>query len=271
MERLMKNGLIGQQRLLSSSQKYIDQDCAPHFHDFYEIEYVTGGNGRCIINETESPCVEGMLFFLTPLDSHSVVTDGVEIINIMFSEQLVDFRYLEPFLRHSVPKAVAVHPETREFVESILSEILMYEDDPTYSAALMECLLLKLARLVSRAEGNRTSSAFSKIHRCIINHYRSNKLNLDAVAAHAGLSPSYISALFKKEMRIGMKAYIQSLRLEYAKKLLISTEESVRQICEESGFEDYPNFIKQFKSYHKMTPTELRKKWNKNGQESGLP
>lgn len=261
MERLKKNGLIGQQRLLSSSQKYIDQNCATHFHDFYEIEYVIGGNGRCIINETASPCVEGMLFFLTPLDSHTVETDGAEIINIMFSEQLVDFRHLEPFLRHSVLKAVCVPQEMRAFVENILTEILMYEDDPTYSAALMECLLLKLARLVSHTTGNRASSTFLKMHGYIINHYRSDKLNLETVSAHVGLTPSYVSALFKKEMQIGMKAYIQSLRLEYAKKLLISTEESVRQICEESGFEDYPNFIKQFKAYHKMTPMELRKSW----------
>lgn len=261
MERLMKNGWIGQQQLISSSQKYIDQDCVPHFHDFYEIEYVISGKGRCIINETESPCVEGMLFFLTPLDSHTVETDGAVIINIMFSEQLVDFRYLEPFLRHSALKAVCVPQEMRTFVENLLREILIHEGDPTYSEALMECLLLKLARLISCKGETRISSAFSRIHGYIINHYRSNKLSLDTVAAHVGLTPSYVSALFKREMQIGLKAYIQSLRLEYAKKLMISTEESVRQICEESGFEDYPNFIKQFKTYHKMTPTELRKSW----------
>lgn len=256
----MKRGLIGE-KLFSSSRKLLKENHAPHFHDFYEIEYVINGKGSCVINGKEMPCAEGLLCFLTPLDYHSVKTQEMEVINIMFSEQLVDFRYLQPFLRHSAPKFTCIPQEGRTFLENILYEILKHGDDTEYSAALMNCLLLKLAQLVTSNERTHMSSVFSQVHGYIINHYRSNQLNLNAVAAHAGLTPSYVSALFKKEMHIGMKAYIQSLRLEYAKKLLISTEESVRQICEESGFDDFPNFIKRFKAYHKMTPTELRKTW----------
>jgi len=47
---------------------------------------------------------------------------------------------------------------------------------------------------------------------------------------------------------------------------LISTEQQVKQICKESGFEDVSNFIKRFNGYHGMTPTAMRKKRTDSAQ-----
>ena len=257
MNRLLKNGMMGK-RLISSSRKYISGHFVPHFHDFYEIEYIIRGSGICTINGENAPCSDGMLFLMTPMDYHSVQTDGAEVFNIMFSEQLVEFQQLEPFLRYSSPKAVAIDSQIRPFIEQILTEVIETEDIVAYSSALMRCLLMKLAQLFPQTGSSNGSDVVSKIHFYIINNYRA-RVTLDTAAAHVGLTPSYVSALFKSEMQIGFKAYLNSLRLEYARKLLISTEQSIKQICEESGFEDIPNFIKRFKAYHGMTPTMLRK------------
>ena len=258
MKRLAKDTLIGK-KPISSSKKSIEGNHIPHFHDFYEIEYVISGSGVCTINGEKLQCTDGTLFFITPVDYHSVKTCGAEIFNIMFSEQLINFKQLEPFVRHSAPKAIAIQPHDRPFFEQVFTEIVENENNIEYSSSLMNCLLLKLAQLLPKTASDNLSDNLSKIHSYIINNYR-KKITLDAVAAYVGLTPNYVSALFKNEMQIGFKAYLNSLRLEYAGKLLNSTEQSVKQICEESGFEDVPNFIKRYKAYYGMTPTMLRKK-----------
>ena len=259
MERLEKVGMMGE-KLLAASRKYLDEDCFSHFHDFYEIEYVISGRGSSVVNGKEESLKPGMLFFLTPIDCHSVRTDGLEIMNIMFSEQLVDFSLLEPFLRYGSPRTVEVDSGARPFLEQLLGEIVGNVADRDYCTALMACLLRKMTQLFSCPDGGSIGGTLSRIHSYIIANYRSG-ITLSSVAAHVGLTPSYVSALFKKEMRVGFKEYLNSLRLEYARKLLITTEQSVQRICEESGFEDVPNFIKRFKGRYGMSPTELRKRW----------
>jgi len=205
------------------------------------------------------------LFFLTPIDCHSVRTGGLELVNIMFSEYLVDFGLLEPFLRYGSARTVEVDPAVRPFLEQLFREIVENSANTDYCAALMGCLLRKMAQLFSCPQGGGTGGTLSRIHSYIITNYREG-ITLGSVAAHVGLTPSYVSALFKKEMRVGFKEYLNSLRLEYARKLLITTEQSVQKICEESGFEDVPNFIKRFKCCYGVSPAVLRKKWKESAK-----
>lgn len=257
MKRLPKKEMLGE-NLLSASEKCIEGDFLPHFHDFYEIEYVLSGKGVSVVNGKEVPCEAGLLCFLTPIDSHSVRNADARVFNIMFSEQLVPFDLLVPFLGSGTQKTVMIPGAFRSFVEQLCGETVRNQQDPRYCALLISCLLGKLAQIFPRTQIGAVSGAFSEILSYVITNYR-NPITLQSVADRVGLTPSYVSALFKKEMQMGFKSYLNGLRLEYAKKLLITTEESVRHICEESGFEDLPNFTKRFKAYFHMTPTAMRK------------
>ena len=60
MVRIQKADMLGE-GLFAISQKPILGDYVPHFHDFYEIEFVVSGKGRAIINGNEK---EYLLSFL---------------------------------------------------------------------------------------------------------------------------------------------------------------------------------------------------------------
>jgi AraC-like DNA-binding protein len=60
-------------------------------------------------------------------------------------------------------------------------------------------------------------------------------------------------------MGVNFKTFLDSLRFDLARKLLLSSDQTVSKICETSGFEDVPNFIKRFKKHYGVTPTELRR------------
>ncbi len=257
MKKFLKSTHIGNQEI-SVVQKHFNGITPPHFHEFYEIEYVLCGNGSYTLNGQTFDIGSGMLFFMTPLDYHSVNSKEVDIINVMFSEQFVDFSFLEPFLQCFAPKAIAVELQARPFFEMLLSEMTESEYNPQYCAALLECILLKLSHLLPMSSKQTLSKAVSQMHIYALYNFQ-KKVTLSAAAEYVGLTPTYASMLFKKEMQISFKEYLNSLRFDYAQKLLICSKLSVAEICLKSGFEDIPNFFRRFKIRYGVTPTQFRK------------
>jgi len=85
------------------------------------------------------------------------------------------------------------------------------------------------------------------------------KLTLDMVAAHVFLSSSYFSKLFKDEMRSSFSEYLNKTRIEISKALLITTNNTMLEICEKAGFDNQSYFTKVFKKLTGMTPAKFRK------------
>lgn len=258
MNRFTKDYNIGNARDVHIRKKNLHRPITLHFHEFYEIEYVMRGNGGCELNGEKYDHHPGMLFFMTPLDCHSLDCYDSDIINVMFTEQFVDSGYLEPFLRYSAPKAIEINENDRPFFNHLFEEMAESNEDPEYSAALLTCLLIKLRNMLPEQTSLPLSNAVSKMHFFALTNFQ-NKITLDDAADNVGLTPSYASALFKKEMGVNFKTFLDSLRFDLARKLLLSSDQTVSKICETSGFEDVPNFIKRFKKHYGVTPTELRR------------
>ena len=87
-------------------------------------------------------------------------------------------------------------------------------------------------------------------------------LNLLAEAFH--LSPQYISQLFKSEIGVNFLTYLTNLRMERAKKLLLSTALPVSEVAEQSGYGDYRVFTKAFKKSEGVTPSQYRRDFLEN-------
>lgn len=258
IRKYRKEQNIGE-KSISASRKWLNGEGDTHWHDFYEIEYVIRGSGICNLNGREFPFSDGMLFFMTPADFHCVKTGGAEIINLMFVADLATPDCLAPLTSRCTPKSLSVPEETRPFLMMLLEEIVANQDRLTYCSALIDSLLLKLSQSLPAVFESNWNSASQKMHFYILNHFR-DKLSLEDVAGYAGLTPAYASAVFKKEMQMGFKAYLNELRFDYAGKLLLHSDMTVAQICRESGFEDYPNFIRRFKQHFGLTPTQLRER-----------
>jgi two-component system response regulator YesN len=91
----------------------------------------------------------------------------------------------------------------------------------------------------------------------MLRHFREDP-SLASVAAVAGYTPNYFSARFKEEMGESFKQYLDRLRFDYAKKLLEHSSLTVSQVCRESGFDDYPNFVRRFSARFGCSPSKLR-------------
>ncbi|MEG1296226.1 MAG: AraC family transcriptional regulator [Niameybacter sp.] len=91
-----------------------------------------------------------------------------------------------------------------------------------------------------------------------VNHYYMHDISIRDVAAELGLNANYISQLFKKETGYTYTKYLTRLRMEKAKQLLLETSLSISDICEQVGYNDYFYFLKTFKKYTGLSPSNYK-------------
>lgn len=85
------------------------------------------------------------------------------------------------------------------------------------------------------------------------------EIRLNILANEFHLSSQYISQLFKSEIGVNFLAYLTSIRMEKAKKLLLATSLSIGEISEKCGYADYRVFTKAFKKEEGSTPSQYRR------------
>ena len=84
------------------------------------------------------------------------------------------------------------------------------------------------------------------------------KLSVGDLAATVGLSPSHLSALFRKATGCGPGEYQTRLRMSAGRDLLDSTDLPVSTIARHVGYADAYYFARQFRAAHGMTATQYR-------------
>ena len=84
-------------------------------------------------------------------------------------------------------------------------------------------------------------------------------VSLSVLAEEFHLSAQYISQLFKSEIGVNFLAYLTNIRMEQAKKLLLSSSLSIAEVAEQSGYADYRVFTKVFKKNEGITPSQYRR------------
>jgi len=91
-----------------------------------------------------------------------------------------------------------------------------------------------------------------------INRNIQGNVTLEEAADHVGLSPTYFSKLFAKEMQINFVDYLNIIRIKESKKFLADRDMSLGDIAVRLGFNDQSYFTKVFKKYEGMTPGKYR-------------
>lgn len=89
-----------------------------------------------------------------------------------------------------------------------------------------------------------------------INNHVEERLTLNEVAAVFGLSPNYLSALFKKSCNIGFSEYITQKKIAKAKALLLEENMKIYEVADMLGFESAFYFSKVFKKVEGISPRE---------------
>ncbi|MBL9212415.1 MAG: helix-turn-helix transcriptional regulator [Opitutaceae bacterium] len=85
--------------------------------------------------------------------------------------------------------------------------------------------------------------------------------SLDEAARSVGLGRRRFTELFREVTGESWRRYVHRLRMEYAAKLLESTDRSVTAVAFECGFEELSHFHHSFKAAYHVTPLAYRLKF----------
>jgi len=123
---------------------------------------------------------------------------------------------------------------------------------------LFENLMVQLASLWFRQSGHHLSELVRSVQERVDRDY-AQELKLEDVAQEIGVTPQYLSSLFRQELGVNFKEYLTEARMTEARRMLRENGGSLKDISYAVGYNDPNYFIRQFKKVTGMTPKEYQK------------
>lgn len=195
-----------------------------------------------VSNDTEHFTI---LFFFTEntpvAESMTHIQEAVENAHTMINN------YFNVSLRFGIGTAVSSPMD----IHTTFEEAKTAEKETDKDAAI---------RLFSHIVGANRRSGKDKLIAMIQDYIDENlkgKLQLNEIADAFGLSPAYLSVLFKKNTDIGFSEYVYTRKIEHAKKMLLSDDMKVYEVADALGFESAYYFSKVFKKVTGVSPREF--------------
>lgn len=87
---------------------------------------------------------------------------------------------------------------------------------------------------------------------------RFSRITHESIAGHAGISPNYLSVIFKKETGVPVNEYIQQIKIEEAKNMIMFSDTPLSEIGSLLSFSDQSYFTKIFKKHTGLTPKQYQ-------------
>lgn len=245
-----------------------------HWHEFFEIEIILSGKCSQCLNGINYSFNEGMLCILSPTDYHELVfKDEVELITIMFDDDILPDYYKNILYRISEARIFCPKKQMYDKIASITiamldESMIEKEDKRQYLSNLLCCILSDIHYLIiSDSKLSDSNDGLPADTMCIQKalyyihvHFRDNP-SLDEVAQITHYTKNYFCSVFKNTFGKTYVSYLNDLKLNYAKKVLVTTKLRVSEICYQSGFESLSNFMKCFHEKFGISPQKYRQQY----------
>ena len=260
----------------------------PHRHNFYEILYITGGEGTHFIDFNAYPIVAGTIYFISPGQVHywntSVPLEG-EIF--LFTEDFLllapsDYMVLHEFsFFHSIEDtpALTLSTEERILVESLIQPIAgEYQASKFRSGSVLRAylhiLLVEMQRIYAAREENAHSineSAGTTPN--LVRHFKQlvtqqfvTEQSVQAYADQLGVTISHLTNTVKAVTGQTPGQLIRQEVVLEAKRLFTHTDLTSAEIGYRLSFDDPSYFGRFFKRETTMTTMQFRESTVKNYQ-----
>ena len=252
---------MGQDEHISIKTKTVRKPVNMHLHSYYELEMVLDGMGEQNLNGTVYPLEKGSIYFLTPIDFHSVTPQNpMQVVNLSFDETVLSPQLRLLFMNrrenYSFPPD-SPHNKKLQTLLDLLQEENRRDDEHTQQCRrdLLELLLYTVAR--GKNSENMVSNQLHRSMQYLFQHFRED-ISLEEVARQSGYTPNYFSHLFHESTGEKFVELLGKLRLNYAKMLLQSTDLSITEVAEKSGFGSASALHRNFQKTMGLAPSKYR-------------
>lgn len=233
-------------------------------HPMPELTYVDQGELHSVVDGQDLLLKQGDLVIYGPNQWHMQYADiGIapRFVTISFEVDGVDFT---PLLerKFSAPQQVA------NLLQSMLRE---QEKMDCFSSDIivsqLTLLLLYLLRESVKPTGSKVKNTnvvqneneiIRQAQQYVAAHIR-EKLSVPMVAGQVGVSASYLTVLFHKNLQISPGEYIRRIKLQESKQMIRENNLNFTQIASALQYSTVHHFSRQFKEKFGITPTEYAK------------
>ncbi|MEN8187445.1 MAG: AraC family transcriptional regulator [Bacteroidota bacterium] len=250
-----------------------------HSHTNFELNYIKSGTGRRIVGDNISGFENGDLVLLGPNLPHCWelldADKGAEPTCIVthFSENILNSDFFNmPELEEvlgllkQANKGIRFKINKSSEVRKTLEKMADLKGLEYYINLLkLFNILLQIEDREELSNPGNCSTVFSKnlekinkVYEYVFQNIHEG-VKLEEASSILNMAPSSFCRYFKKKTNKTFMAYVKSVRVGIAAKLLAETDKQITQICFESGYNNLANFNHYFKDLMGKTPSEYRK------------
>ena len=246
-----------------------------HYHDDYEILFITEGVVEIFINNKKFRAQKGDVIFLNCFELHhtNIIQTPYKRYAITLSRQILEKTFFNDIDLLSVFKKSldtydrCIHFDNfeniKEHLDKIIAETKMDILDK-YSEEL--CIMYIKELLINAFRKQPKIISFENDHSSILKlvfnlqhyideHYSEN-IKITDICKKSLVSPPYFSHCFKTIVGISPKQYLMQLRLNSAANRIAFSSDKIIDIAFSAGFTDINNFTRKFKAHFNKTPLE---------------
>jgi AraC-like DNA-binding protein len=256
-----------------------------HYHPEIEIIQIRKGEGTHFIGDSIKRFKDGDIFLIGSNLPHFFRFDDVyfqpendglaNVYVTQFNENFWGERFLHlpenTVIRNLLEKAkrgIAISKQVRDSISNLIDKLL-HTEGPERIIMLLEMLNIaagakemeQLSSIGFKNEyGGQENDRINVVYDYSFSNFK-RKIELDEIAAIAGISPNSFCRYFKARTKKTYSQFIIEIKVGYACKLLIDNKYSVKQICYESGFNNFASFHKYFKQITNKSPLDYKKEF----------
>ena len=233
-------------------------------HPMAELTYVDQGAMHSVVEGQDLLLKQGDLVVYGPNQWHMQYSDiGVAPRYVTISFEISGLE-LAPLLnrKFSAPQDVVKLLQNmlreQERMDTYSNDIILSQLNLMLLLLLRESAAPKSARLQTSNSIHSENEIIRQAQQYISSHIR-EKLSVPLVARQVDVSPSYLTALFHKNLQISPGEYIRRIKLQESKQMIRENNLNFTEIAAELQYSTVHHFSRQFKEKFGITPTEYAK------------
>ncbi|MDD3334745.1 MAG: helix-turn-helix transcriptional regulator [Eubacteriales bacterium] len=244
-----------------------------HLHKEIEIAFVNQGKLTVrLMDEINVSVSQGEFICISGSTLHKYMEEepGTRIVKAKFMKSWLFLPFMDDSeketCQHLLSNVFVSRPDPafREiFTRNLQRGLKRYRDILTFSM-ILELTAYLLNHPESIREEIQTNITDTLHMEQLLTYMQSNynnpDLTLSMLAGHMNLSESYCSRFFSKTVRMTFMEYLNALRTNNVKYMLVDTDLSITEIQQRSGFGSIQTFNRVFKQQAKVSPSEFRQK-----------
>jgi AraC-like DNA-binding protein len=256
-----------------------------HYHDNYEISFITEGTGKRIVADSIEEFQPGDLVFIGRNLPHVWMVDveqfttnqrKLEMVYLQFPREVINSEMLKLPEFRNISNALSLSERGIKVTGETLNEVSEIMLQLPYLGSFERFLqILKLIDIIGRSENivqlaskefvNKQFSYKNKriaaIHEYLMRYYQKN-IDLVQIASLVNMAEGSVCRFFKMQVGMTIFEYLNQIKIEFACKLLMNKNMSVMDVAFDSGFNNLSHFNKQFKKNTGLTPLEYKQRYN---------